>query len=187
MPIVLTRNWWLLALRGVAAIVFGALAFAMPLITLTALVLLFGAYAFVDGVFNVVAAVTVPPGVRRWWPLLIEGIVSIAAGVLTFFFPAITALGLLFLIAAWAVVTGVFEIAAAVRLRKAITGEWLLLLSGILSVLFGMLLFLFPGAGALAVVWWIGAYAIVFGAMLLGLAFKLRSLSRAPSHEAVAV
>jgi uncharacterized membrane protein HdeD (DUF308 family) len=149
----------------------------MPGITLTALVLLYGAFALVDGVFAVAAALF---GRRRgmpWWAMLVEGLFGIAIGILTFAWPGITALALLYLIAAWAVITGVFEIAAAIRLRQEIQGEWLLALSGALSVLFGVVLVLYPGAGALAVVWLIGAYAIAFGVLLLVLGFRLRSLS----------
>ena len=171
---VFASNWWSLALRGLIALLFGVLAFIWPGISLTALVFLFGAYALVDGLFTIVASLNAPAGYKRWWALLLEGIFSIAAGVLSFFWPGITALVLLYLIAAWAIVTGIFEIAAAIRLRKEITGEWLLALSGILSVLFGLMLVAWPGTGALAVVWLIGAYAVVFGGLLLALAFRLR-------------
>ncbi len=170
----LARNWWAIALRGVAAIIFGILAFVLPGITLAALVLLFGAYAFVDGVFSLVAAVRGRGGDEPWWALVIEGLAGIAAGLITFFLPGLTALTLLYVIAAWSLVTGVLEIVAAVRLRKTITNEWWLVASGVLSVAFGVLLALFPGPGALALVLWIGAYAVVFGALLVGLAFRLR-------------
>jgi uncharacterized membrane protein HdeD (DUF308 family) len=170
----LADRWWMLAVRGVAAIVFGILTFIAPAESLFALVLLFGAYAVVDGAFNIVAGFH-RRGEPRWGWLIFQGAVSIAAGVLTFLWPGITAFALLMLIAAWALVTGVAEIAAAIRLRKAIRGEWLLALSGILSIAFGVLMFLFPGAGALAVVLWIGAYAVVFGVLLVALAFRLRS------------
>jgi len=182
MVVVLTRNWWALALRGLFAVIFGILAFAMPRVTLAALVLLFGAYAIADGVFAIIAAVKASGGARRWWWLVLEGVLSIAVGVLTFVMPGITALFLLYLIAFWAILTGAFEIGIAIRLRKEITGEWLMALSGIASVLLGALLVLFPGAGAVAVIWWIGAYAIVFGALLLALAFKLRNWERALTH-----
>ena len=182
MVIVLTRNWWALAIRGLLAVVFGILAFLLPGVTLAALVLLFGAYAIADGVFAIIAAVKASGGARRWWWLVLEGVLSIAVGVLTFVMPEITALFLLYLIAFWAILTGVFEIVIAIRLRKEITGEWLMALSGIASVLFGALLVLFPGAGALAVIWWIGAFAIVFGVLLLALAFKLRNWERELTH-----
>lgn len=183
MLIILTRNWWALAIRGIAAIIFGIIAFAWPGITLTALVLLFGAYAITDGIFAIIAAVNASGRAKKWGWLLLEGILSIIAGVLTFVLPGITALFLLYLIAAWAIVTGAFAIGTAILLRKEITGEWLMALSGIASVIFGLLLVIFPGAGALAVIWWIGAYAIVFGALLLALAFRLRSWERDIAHH----
>jgi uncharacterized membrane protein HdeD (DUF308 family) len=174
---VLSRNWWAVALRGVAAILFGLLTFVVPGITLAVLVLLFGSYAIVDGIFNLVAAARgrVADGEQaRGW-LVLEGLVSIAAGVVTFVWPGLTALALVYIIAAWAVVTGVLEIVAAVRLRRQIDNEWWLALSGVLSIVFGVLLMVAPGVGALALVFWIGAYAIVFGALLVGLAFRLRN------------
>ena len=130
----LARRWWAVALRGAAAIVFGILTLLMPGITLWALVLLFGSYAVVDGVFSVVAALRGEDDEEPWWALLLHGLVSIAAGLVAFFLPGLSALALVYVIAAWAVVTGALEIAAAVRLRKRITGEWWLALSGILSV-----------------------------------------------------
>jgi len=172
---VFVRNWPLVALRGVAAVLFGLITMFQPGIGLAALVLLFGAYALADGILGVVLVIMHRNGERHWAAMLIGSILSIGAGILTFFFPGITALSLLFLIAAWAIVIGVAEIVTAVRLRKVITGEWMLGLSGVLSIAFGILLVLFPGAGALAVVLWIGAYAIVFGALLIGLGFRLRS------------
>jgi uncharacterized membrane protein HdeD (DUF308 family) len=171
----LARNWWAVALRGVAAILFGILTLVWPGISLAALVLLFGAYALVDGVFNIVAALRGRRGGYPWWALLVEGLVSIAAGLIAVFMPGLTALALVYVIGAWAVVTGVFEIVAAIRLREQIRGEGWLVLTGILSVAFGALLWIAPGAGALAMVLWIGAYAIVFGALLVALAFRLRS------------
>jgi uncharacterized membrane protein HdeD (DUF308 family) len=171
----LSRNWWAVSLRGLAGIVFGIITFFAPGISLTALVLLFGAYALVDGVLAIVSAVR-RRGADRWWLLLLEGLVGIGAGVITFLWPGITALALLYVIAAWALITGAFEIAAAIRLRKAITGEWLLALSGILSIALGVLLILFPGPGALAVTIWIGAFAFVFGALLFVLGLRLRGV-----------
>ncbi|HWE62713.1 MAG TPA: HdeD family acid-resistance protein [Chloroflexota bacterium] len=173
--LVLTRNWWALALRGLAAIIFGILALVVPHITLVVLIAFFGAYVLVDGFFTLVAAVRAAEQHTRWWPLLVEGVAGIIAGVLTFIWPGLTALVLLYFIAAWAIVTGVFEVLAAIRLRREIRGEWLLGLSGVLSVLFGLLLIAFPGAGALTVVWLIGAYALVFGVVLVGLALRLRN------------
>ncbi|ARQ02598.1 HdeD family acid-resistance protein [Pseudorhodoplanes sinuspersici] len=176
----LADNWWLLLLRGIAAIVFGVLAFFWPGITLLTLVLFWGAYALVDGVLALWAALsgrlpsmtsmTVGP---RWW-LGIVGIAGIAAGILTFAWPGITAVILLMFVAAWAIVTGVMEIWGAVKLRKEIEGEWLLILAGLLSVAFGLILIVQPGAGALALVWLIAWFAVLFGAVNIALAFRLR-------------
>jgi uncharacterized membrane protein HdeD (DUF308 family) len=177
----LTRNWWMLVVRGVLAVLFGLAAFIWPSVTLGVLVLLFGAYAFVDGVFAIVAAFRDRDRSERWWVLLIEGLAGIVAGILTFLWPDITALVLLYLIAAWAVITGILEIVAAIRLRAELEGEWLLVLSGIASIIFGAILFVRPGAGALAVVWLIGAYAVVFGALLIALGIRLRSWAGQPT------
>lgn len=171
----LASNWWALALRGLAAIVFGLLTFFVPGITLLTLVILFGAFALVDGVLNVLAFFRMA---SHHWPLLLEGLVGIIAGVLTFAWPAITALVLLYLIGFWAIFTGVFEIIAGIRLRSVIRNEWLLILMGVLSLLFGGLIFFAPGAGALAIILWIGAYALVFGIFLLALSFRLRGHRR---------
>ena len=171
----LARNWWALALRGFAAVLFGLLTFFLPGITIATLVLLFGAYALVDGLFNIVAFFRVA---SHHWALLVEGVIGIIAGILTFTWPAITEIALLFLIAFWAIFTGVFEIVAGIRLRKVNANEWLLLLMGVLSTLFGLLILFAPGAGALAIVLWIGAYALMFGIVLLALAFRLRGHRR---------
>lgn len=171
---VLARNWWALALRGLFAIVFGLIALFMPGLTLVALIYLFGAYSLVDGVFGVAAAVRAAESHNRWGWLLVEGIAGIVTGIIAFVVPGITAIVLLYLIAAWALVTGVLELMAAFRLRGHIANEWLLLLGGAASIIFGVLLILQPGAGALALLWLIGIYAIVFGALVLALAFRLR-------------
>jgi uncharacterized membrane protein HdeD (DUF308 family) len=167
----LARNWWALALRGLVAVLFGLLTFILPGITLVTLVLLFGAYALVDGIFNLIAFFRVA---SHHWALLVEGVIGIIAGIVTFALPAITAIVLLYVIAFWAIFTGVFEIVAGIRLRKAMTNEWLLLAIGVLSLLFGVFILFAPGAGVLAIVLWIGAYALVFGISLLALAFRLR-------------
>ena len=178
MLVVYTSSWWALVLRGLAAIAFGVLAFVWPQITLTALVFLWGAYALVDGAFAIAAGVKSHSENKRWWVLLLEGIFGVAAGLVVFLVPGITALALLILIAAWAMVTGAFEIAAAIQLRKHIKGEWLLALAGIASVLFALALLFNPAAGALALVWLIGAYSIVFGVLLIVLGVRLHSLVR---------
>lgn len=170
----LARNWWVLVLRGVVAVIFGVLAFIWPFITVTVLVLFFGAYALVDGIFAVWSALTHRSEHDRWWVLLLEGLVGIAAGILTFFYPGVTALVLLYFIAIWAVLTGVLEIAAAIRLRREIEGEWLLVFSGILSVIFGIVAVIFPSTGAVAIVWLIAAYAILFGLLLITLGLRVR-------------
>lgn len=171
----LAKNWWLLLLRGIAAIVFGILAFAWPGITLLSLVILYGAYALVDGVLSIAAAIGGGGGTAtpRWW-LIVVGLLGIAAGLLTFFWPQITALVLLMFIGAWALIHGVFEIIGAIRLRKEIDNEWMLILSGALSVLFGAAMLVMPGAGALALIWVIGAYSIIFGILFVGFAFRLK-------------
>ena len=171
----LAHNWWLLALRGLVAIIFGILAFIWPASTLLGLMILFGAFAFVNGILSLMLAAKAPKGYPRFGSLILGGILGIIAGVVTFFWPALTAAGLLILIAAWAILTGILEIVAAIRLRKEIVNEWLLALVGILSVIFGVLLLLQPAAGAVVLIWWIGAYALVFGILLLILAFRVRS------------
>lgn len=174
----LSRNWWLLLLRGLCAIAFGVLSFMQPGISLATLVLLFGAYALVDGVIGSVMAVSGRKEQEDWWVLLLWGLMGIAVGILTFVAPGVTALGLLIYIAAWALVTGVTQIVAAVRLRKVIQGEWLLILGGVVSVIFGFLLMAQPGAGALSLLWIIATYAVFFGVLLVVLAFKVRSAGR---------
>lgn len=172
----LADGWWLVLLRGIGAILFGVLAFAWPGISLLTLVLLYGAYALTDGVFALGAAISGRGGsVPTWW-LVVIGLLGIAAGLGTFFWPGITALALLLVIAWWSIVRGIIEIVGAIRLRKVIDNEWLLAAGGALSILFGVLLLRNPGAGALAIVWILAAWAIVFGAITVGLAFRLRGL-----------
>jgi uncharacterized membrane protein HdeD (DUF308 family) len=169
----LAKNWWLLLLRGIAGIVFGVLAFAWPGLTLLTLILFYGAYALADGVIAIIAAVTGNAPTGRWW-LAIVGILGIAVGAFTFMLPGMTALILLFTIAAWAVAIGVFQIIGAIRLRKEIDNEWLLILSGAISVLFGLAIVYNPGAGALGLVWVIATYAIIAGVLYIGLALRLK-------------
>jgi uncharacterized membrane protein HdeD (DUF308 family) len=170
-------------------VLFGVSALVTPGLTLAILVLLYGAYALVDGIFAVAAAVVGRPYGSPWCAMLIRGLLGIAVGIMTFAWPGITELALLFIIAARAVVTGGFEIAAAIRLRKEIQGEWLLGFSSALSVLFGLAVMVYPAAGALATVWLIGSYAILFGVSLLVLGFRLRSMMQraAPIIAAPAV
>ena len=164
--------------RGFLALAFGLLAWAWPGMTLFVLIVLFGAYAFADGIFALVSAVRRARAHERWWPVALEGIFGIAAGVVTFFVPAAAAITLLVVIAAWALSTGVLEVVAAIRLRKQVKGEWLLALSGILSVAFGVLLIMRPGAGLLALVWLIAAYTVAYGVVMIALSIRLRRLGR---------
>jgi uncharacterized membrane protein HdeD (DUF308 family) len=170
----LTRNWWAVALRGLVAILYGVVALVWPGLTLEILVLFFGAYMLLDGVFAIIAAFTHRAGHDSWWVLLLEGLLGIAAGIITVLRPGLATLVLIYIISFWAIVTGVLEIVAAIRLRKEIQGEWLLALSGIVSLVLGVVLLLNPAAGALTVAWLIGVYAILFGAMLLSLGLRLR-------------
>ncbi len=167
------KHWALILVRGIAAIVFGILCFVWPAISLLALVLLYGVYAIVDGI----SAITW--GSRSHWTwMTVAGAVSVLAGLIAFFWPGITALALLYLIAAWAIVRGVSEIVAAIHLRRHITNEWLLIAGGVISILFGVLVALYPGAGALSLVWAIGVFAVVFGILAVSLALRLRSLQK---------
>ncbi len=176
----LAENWWLLLLRGVASIVFGVLAFIWPGLTLVALIFLWGAYAVVDGGIALWAAITGKAGelAPRWW-LIIVGIVGILAGLVAFASPGLTAFFLLMFIAGWAIVVGALEIWGAIQLRKEIEGEWWLILSGLLSIAFGILLVARPGAGALALVWLIGSFAILHGCILIALALRLKQFHSA--------
>ena len=187
MLIILADRWWTFVVRGIAAILFGLLTFLWPGITLTALVLLFGAYALMDGVLSIVAAVTKERWRGRWWALILQGVFGIIAAGVTVVFPGLAALALLYVIAAWALVTGAFEVAAAISLRKYLKKEWLLALGGVLSMVFGILLMMFPGAGALALVLWIGAYMFVAGCLLVVLGLKLRTWGRSQDAAALRV
>jgi uncharacterized membrane protein HdeD (DUF308 family) len=173
----LATSWWVLALRGVAAIAFGILALAWPDVTLLALVLLFAAYALFSGSVAVVGALRNRRTDGAWWLVLLLGIVGIAAGVIAVFHPALTALVLVLLMGANAIVNGVLEVVIAIRLRRVLRRQWLLALAGIVSIAFGLMVFLFPGAGALAMVWLIGVYAIVAGVLLLAAAWSARPAS----------
>jgi uncharacterized membrane protein HdeD (DUF308 family) len=183
-------SWKSLAIRGAAALLFGLLTLVWPGLTLWALVLLWGAFVLVDGLSILAAVFSRAPGTadRRGW-LIFEGVAGVAAGLVTFIWPAITALALLFVIAAWALITGVMEIVAAVRLREVLEREWLLGLLGVLSIAFAIGLVITPGAGALVITWFIGWYAALSGVVLLALAWRLRKLEgeleRPPSRSQV--
>lgn len=173
MSAALARNWWLVALRGVVSILFGAIAFAAPAAFVLSLVLFFAAYMLVDGIFTIVAAVRAAQHHERWGFLLFEGLIDILVGVAAFLVPAAAVWAFVLLLAAWAFVTGGLMIAAAFRLHLHY-GRWWFVLGGIVSVLFGLALVIEPGMSALVLTWWLGAYAIAFGVMLVILAFSLR-------------
>ena len=173
----LAKSWWVLLLRGIAGILFGILAFVWPGLTLLTLVVLYGAFALVDGVLSLIAAFTgSAKPVPTWW-LVVVGLLGIAAGIVAFVWPGITAIALVMLIGAWALVHGIFEIIGAIQLRKEIDNEWWLILCGALSVVFGLIVLFAPGAGALGLIWAIAAYSIAFGIMFVGLALRLRKHS----------
>ena len=182
---ILSRNWGWMVLRGIVAILFGVLTAFQPGVTLTVLVLLFGAYAFLDGLSMIVWAITNRPGEPQWVSLIVGGLLGVAAGIVTLLWPAMTTVALLVVIATWAMALGVATIAAAIRLRKEIAGEWRLVLSGLLSVTLGVILLAAPAAGALAMVLWIGAYAIVSGVLMVALGMRLRSLGRVHSGRLI--
>ena len=173
----LTKNWWSLALRGFVAIVFGLLAFAWPEKTLILLITFFGAYALVDGLFALTGAFAGEGGVKHGWGLLLEGLAGIAIGVLVFIKPGLTAVVLLYFIAIWALVTGNLKIIAGIVERKVIPGYWLLIIGGFISDLFGLALLSSPEAGALALIWLIGIYAVFLGTILIAQAFLLKGIS----------
>lgn len=181
----LARAWWMLALRGVIALLFGILALLLPGLTLLWLVALFAAYALIGGIASAVGAVKNRQSDREWWLILMLGLVSVCAGIVAVFEPLLTALVLVLVMGANALITGVLDIAVAIRLRKVIEGEWLLIAAGFASVVFGVLVFLFPGAGALALVWLISAHAIATGVLLLALAFRARGWARTAASPGV--
>jgi uncharacterized membrane protein HdeD (DUF308 family) len=174
MLLVWAGNWWALALRAAAAILLGIIAFALPGPTLAAIVILFGVYAILDGVLALIAAIRGLRRRERWGIMLVEGLVGIGAGVIALGWPGIGALALVYLVASWALVTGALEIWTAVRLRRVITGEWLLILGGIVSIALACLVALFPNVGATVLVWWLGAYALAYGIIVLVLAIRVR-------------
>jgi uncharacterized membrane protein HdeD (DUF308 family) len=171
----LRKYWWTILLRGIFALLFGIAAFVWPGLTIAFLIALFGAYALLDGIISVIIGIAQYGQQERWWAILLQGIAGIVVGLLTFLWPQVTGLVLLYFIAAWAILIGLFEIMAAIRLRKVIVGEWLLGLAGAISVLFGFTLFLYPAAGALAVIWMIGIFAIVNGLLLIFLSLRIKN------------
>lgn len=175
----LARNWWALALRGVAGIVFGLVALWVPGAVMLSLALLFAAYLLVDGAFTIVASTRAAARHERWGLLLTEGVVNIAMGIIVFMFPAGAVLGFVLLTAAWALISGALMLGAAFRLQITY-GRWMLGLGGVVSIVWGVILILAPLIGALVLTWWLGIYAIVFGVVLLSLAFRLRARQRGP-------
>lgn len=169
----LAKNWWIILLRGIVSLLFGFFAFLWPGLTLITLVFFFSAYVLVDGFFSLIAAIRGGTTVPRWW-LALTGLLGIAMGVGTFLYPGLTAMVLLVFIAAWFMVHGVLAIIGAIQLRKEIEGEWLLILSGGASVLFGLLMVIFPGAGAMGLIWLVATSSVVFGGLLVGFSFWLR-------------
>ena len=165
----LAQHWWVLLLRGLLAIAFGLFTFWHPVASIAALVLLWGAYMLVDGIFELVAGVRAKVG-----SLVLLGVLGIVAGLVALVMPAVAAMALVWIIAFWAIVAGVMQISAAVRLRKEVQGEWLWILSGICTVVLGILILMRPGAGALSLVWLIGSFAIAWGVLLVILAFRLK-------------
>ncbi len=178
-PQLIARNWWLFLLRGLAALAFGVLSLLWPGLSLFTLILFFGAYALVDGAFALAAAIVGRGSTElRWW-LVLLGLLGIGIGIATFLWPGLTALTLLYFIAGWVVATGALQTIGAIELRKAIENEWWLILDGALSVLFGILLFIMPGAGALALIWLIALFAIAYGLLMIGFAFKVKKFKEA--------
>lgn len=171
---VLAKNWWAIGIRGALGILFGLIALFLPGATMLSLVLVFAAYAFADGVFGIVSAVRAARAHERWGYLLLEGLVNIAVAAVAVLWPGITVVAFVFLVAFWAILTGVLELAAAFRL-ELIDGRGWLIFGGVVSVLYGALLIVTPMIGAVVLTWWLGAYALVFGVTLVVLAFKLHA------------
>ena len=180
----IARWWWTFIIRGLVAVAFGVLAFLAPAWGIAVLVALFGAWALVDGVTGLIGGIRSRGRDRSWWLSILEGIVGIVAGVFAFLFPVQAAGALILIIAAWAIITGVFEIVAAIRLREQIKGEFWLGLAGVASILYGVVIFLFPAAGALSIVWLIGSFAIAFGVFLLILGWRLRRIDELAKVDA---
>ncbi len=176
-----SRTWWMLALRGVLSIILGLVALLAPGIALFAFITVFAVYAVLDGIVAVFVALRERGALRRWGLVLAEGILSILAGIFAFVYPGETAIILLYIVAAWAIITGIMEIAAVFMIRGSMAQEWSLAIAGILSVLFGIILFIRPGIGLLSILWLVGIYAIVFGVLFIVRAFQLRSHRASPT------
>ena len=168
----LAQYWWLIALRGVLGILFGIIALVVPVATILALVILFSAYMLVDGAFTLYAAYQAARQKKKWGLLVLQGLANIAAGAVAFLWPGLTVLAFVLLLAAWTIVSGCLQLAAAFRIDQ---GRWWFVLGGIASVIFGILLIASPFTGAVVLTWWMGAWAVVFGVFLVVAAFRLRS------------
>ena len=179
----MSRNWWALLIRGIAAILFGiAILVFWPGLVISTMVLVFAAYVFVDGVFAILTAIQ-HRNQPRWWVMILEGVLGIVAGIAAFLFPGAAVLTLLYIIAFWAVVTGILEIISAIELRKQIDNEWMMILSGIASIIFGVLLVLFPVTSTLTLLWLFGGISVAFGVLLVILAFRVRGMGSGSSTQ----
>ncbi len=185
MAVVLQSNWWALLLRGIAAIILAIVTFALPTVTIAVLVTVFGIYALIDGVLAIISAVRAVRGHRRWGAFLLEGIVGLLVGIYAVATPVAAAAIFVTVLAFWAVITGVLEIVAAIRLRRHIQGEWVLILTGVVSILFGVLLFAAPVLGAVVLVWHLAGYGLIFGILLIVLAFRVKRLPAGAQLPAV--
>jgi uncharacterized membrane protein HdeD (DUF308 family) len=182
--VALARWWWTFVVGGLLAIAFGVLAFFAPGLGIAVLVGLFAAWALIDGVTSLATGIGGRNRDKSWWLEILEGVVSIIAGIIALVFPVLAAEVLVIIIAAWAIVTGIFEIIAAIRLREQIKGEFWLGLAGLASILFGVILLVFPGVGALSLVWLIGSFALVFGVFLVILGWRLRGVNERAKIDA---
>ena len=171
----LADNWWTLVVRGVIAILFGIVAWIWPGLTVTTLTILFGAWLFVDGIFEIISAFANRDRVNSVWPLIIAGVINIIVGLIVLVWPGLSAIALMYMIAIWAILTGLLAIVTAIQLRKRIENEWAIGLTGAVSIIFGVLVMIFPGDGAVALVWVIGIWAIVIGIGLIADGFRLKS------------
>lgn len=181
----LARNWWLVVLRGVLAILFGLTAFVWPDLTWVVLVLMFGIYTLVDGLVAIGTGLSRAKDSPRWWAFFVDGLINIAAAVVALIWPQLAGLIMVLVIATWAVLTGILEIVAAIRLRREINNEWLLALGGIVSIALGFLLFLKPIAGGIAIIWTVAAYAVIFGVLLIALGFRLKNQNVTGDRQAL--
>ncbi|MBV8068020.1 MAG: DUF308 domain-containing protein [Candidatus Eremiobacteraeota bacterium] len=181
---VLSRNWWMWLIRGIAAVIFGILAWLWPGLTWITIAILFGAYAFVDGIFAIYGTIRAAETHQRWWPFLLEGIVGILIAAITFYDVRITITALYLTIAVWAFLTGIFELVAAVQIRKHLANEVWLIVGGLASIAFGVLMILYPIIAAITIIYIIAAYAIFFGIIMIGFSLRLRKHAQTPTAAA---